>query len=238
MEIKLPTDKQFFSNLILQRTDAFIRCGGSKILKKIFEEGGNTDILINFLLENKKYDAYIVNTLKTYSKEVDQFIKFYKITNEKNIISIGPGNGIFELFLLKKIKFNKILLVDIENTVSKEHGFNEKGSGYSSLKDTKTFLINNDIQSSSIMICNPTKENLPSIQIDLLFSLFSMGFHYPCNEYVEFIKKNSNKNSKIILDKRKNVNDDGFDAILKNFEITKIFEQLKHNRILLTKSKK
>ena len=65
-----------------------------------------------------------------------------------------------------------------------------------------------------------------------------MGFHYPCNEYVEFIKKNSNKNSKIILDKRKNVNDDGFDAILKNFEITKIFEQLKHNRILLTKSKK
>ena len=235
MKIKLPKDKQFFSNLILQRTDAFIKCGGLKILKKVFEDGSNTEILINFLLENKKYDVYILNTLKSYLKEVDQFIKFYNITNEKNIISIGPGNGIFELFLLKRIKFNKILLVDIENTVSKEHGFNEKGSGYSSLEDTKTFLINNNIQSSRIMTCNPKKEKLPSLQISLLFSLFSMGFHYPCNEYIEFIKKNSNKNSKIILDKRKNVKDDGFEILLKNFEVTKIFEQSKHNRILLTK---
>ena len=50
MKIKLPKDKQFFSNLILQRTDAFIKCGGSKILQKVFEDGGNTEILINFLL--------------------------------------------------------------------------------------------------------------------------------------------------------------------------------------------
>ena len=48
-----------------------------------------------------------------------------------------------------------------------------------------------------------------------------MGFHYPCNEYVDFIIKNSSLNSKIIYDKRRKVIDIGHDKLENNFKYYK-----------------
>ena len=43
---------------------------------------------------------------------------------KKNLMSIKLGNGFIELLLFQKVKFKKILLIDIEKTDTQNHGFN------------------------------------------------------------------------------------------------------------------
>ena len=234
MNIIFPESKIFFSDLILQRTDGFIKCGGREVLDRWFK-GEQKDHLIDFLINNDKYEEYMKITMGNYLKEVDEFIKIYKITNGDHLVSIGPGNGVFETLLLKKIKFINVLLIDIEDTKSQKHGFNHKGSGYASLASTKLFLVNNGIPIETIKICNPRIHNIPKFKFDLLISLYSMGFHYPCNEYVDFIIKNSSLNSKIIYDKRRKVIDIGHDKLENNFKYYKKIQKLKHDRVCMLK---
>ena len=234
MNIVFPKSKIFFSDLILQRTDGLIKCGGREALNR-WMKGKKKIELIDFLLANNKYEKFMKITMDKYLEEIDEFLDIFNTKKVNNIISIGPGNGVFELILLKKIKFNKILLIDIENTKHQYHGFNKKGSGYSCLKDTKFFFISNNIPSNSIIICNPTINNLPKFEYDLAFSLFSMGFHYPCNQYVNYLIENAKKDSKIILDKRKCSIDEGYKILLKNFKLIKKIPKIKHYRVLLCK---
>ena len=232
MNIIFPESKIFFSDLILQRTDGFIKCGGREVLDRWFK-GEQKDHLIDFLINNDKYEEYMKITMGNYLKEVDEFIKIYKITNGDHLVSIGPGNGVFETLLLKKIKFINILLIDIEDTKSQNHGYNHKGSGYASLASTKNFLVNNGIPLERIKICNPSTHNIPRFKFDLLISLYSMGFHYPCNEYTDFILKNASHRSKIIYDKRRNVFDKGHETLQQKLKFFKKIPRIKHDRILM-----
>ena len=75
------------------------------------------------------------------------------------------------------------------------------GSGYCSLEEAKNFLILNDIPESKIKICNPQYKKLPMFKFDLLVSFLSMGFHCPCDDYVDFILANHKPNSILIFDK-------------------------------------
>ena len=52
--------------------------------------------------------------------------------------------------------------------LAQNHGFNEKGSGYANLTDTKNFLITNDIPSNKIINCNPEKQKITKFKFDLL----------------------------------------------------------------------
>ena len=51
MNIIFPKSKTFFSDLILQRTDGFIKCGGSEVLSK-WMEGKNKSHLVDYLISN------------------------------------------------------------------------------------------------------------------------------------------------------------------------------------------
>ena len=234
MNIIFPKSKIFFSDLILQRTEGFIKCGGGHVLDSWFK-GEQKNHLIDFLIKENKYEEFMRITLGNYLKEVDEFLKIYKITSVDHLVSIGPGNGIFEILLLKKINFINILLIDIEDTRSQNHGFNYEGSGYASLASTKNFLVNNGLPRETIKICNPRIHNIPKFKFDLLISLYSMGFHYPCNEYVDFIIKNSSVNSKIIYDKRRNVSDIGHDQLQNKLKYFKKIQKLKHDRVCMLK---
>ena len=234
MNIIFPESRNFFSDLILQRTDGFIKCGGREVLDRWFK-GEKKDHLIDFLINNDKYEEFMKITIGNYLKEVDEFLKVYKIINADHLVSIGPGNGVFETLLLKKINFKNILLIDIEDTKSQKHGFANKGSGYASLASTKNFLVSNGIPLETIKICNPRIHNIPKFKFDLLFSLYSMGFHYPCDEYVDFIIENSSVNSKIIYDKRRKVIDIGYEKLTNNFLMLKKIQKLKHDRVCMLK---
>tara|TARA_B110001450_G_C17602928_1_gene473783 strand:- start:315 stop:1028 length:714 start_codon:yes stop_codon:yes gene_type:complete len=234
MQITFPKSKTFFSDLILQRTNAFIQCGGGDILKK-WMDGEKKVHLVDYLLDNNQYENFMKITIKSYLEEIEEFKNIINNEEINNLVSIGPGNGVFETLLLQKIKFKKILMIDLEETKSQNHGFNKLGSGYANLINTKKFMIDNSIPEKSIIICNPKKQKLPRFKFNLLISFFSMGFHYPCDEYVDFIIKNGSFKSNIIYDKRRNVYDEGHDVLQKQFLCLRKISNIKHDRIFMEK---
>lgn len=233
ININYPSNDQFVEDLILQRTGPFIKYGGAPALK-VWSETGRKTQLLEHLIKNKLIGTYVYETTQEISREVDELIEILPNINFENIVSIGPGNGILELLLLKKITFSEILLIDIEDSDTYQHGFSDNGSGYASLQKTKEFLISNDIPADRILTCNPRHSQLPNFPFDLLISILSMGFHYPCNDYVTFIIENISADGRVVFDKRRGSVDAGFDQILRKFLIKKQTPSEKSDRVFLS----
>ena len=207
-------------NLLFQKANKLFlnnkHIEGLNILKDIwFNYPKNTRLNEEINKNIKKFKKSITPTFS--QKEIDVFFQLHRENKTKTVIQ----------------NLEKILLIDIEKTESQNHGFNEKGSGYANLIDTKNFLITNDISSNKIITCNPEKHKIPKFKFDLLISLFSMGFHYPCNEYTDFILKNASHRSKIIYDKRRNVFDKGHETLQQKLKFLKKIPRIKHDRILM-----
>jgi len=173
--------------------------------------------------------------LENLKKEIDEFEKFNFSENINNLVSIGPGNGLVELLLIKKYIINKILLIDIEISETHDYGFRENSSGYAELAEIKKFFINNQINERSISLCNPNLGTVPNFSFDMLISTYLMGFHYPCNSYFEFIMNNSNKGAVIILDIKRGVSDKGLEIIKGSFELVSTISYKISDRIKLKK---
>lgn len=223
---------EFIENLILQRTAAFTRLGGFGVLNEWFQTGDKS-ILSRFLRENNYLEIYVRETIGEIAKEVDDLIEKINDRKIEKLISIGPGNGIYELCLMKKLGCASILLIDIEETSDHNHGFNLTGSGYASLLATKDFLTLNGINETHINLCNPYKEELPDFDFDLLISILSMGFHYPCDEYVDFISKNIKLGGLVVFDKRRGTPDTGFARLQSLLNTKNVFEYKKHDQYFL-----
>jgi hypothetical protein len=234
-DIKLPLHSQFLIDLILQRTGPFISLGGSAALKSWFEKGERNS-LVNFLSEQRLTDKFLNLVLSEVRKDVSEIVRILPDDALDKVVSIGPGNGLLELFLLKRDRTQSILLVDIEYTDTHHHGYNTLGAGYASLLETKKFLMLNGISERTISLCNPRREPLPQFPFSFLLSTLSMGFHYPCDEYVEFIKRNVLPKGVLIFDKRVGVPNVGLEALKNDFDEASISSSGKSVRVLLTKS--
>jgi hypothetical protein len=235
-EIRMTMQDEFIENLILQRTAAFTRLGGSSPLNEWFQTGDKSRLSF-FLKENNFLETFLEETIAEMATEVDSLVS--KLSNRRvdDLVSIGPGNGIYELLLMKKLDCSRILLIDIEETNDHNHGFNATGSGYASLRATKEFLISNGIDENKVNLCNPHKEALPKFNFDLLISILSMGFHYPCDEYVDFITENMKLEGLVVLDKRRGTPDAGFSKLQSLLTMANVFEYKKHNQCFLEKHK-
>jgi len=230
----LPNDTEFISNLILQKTGYFLKLGGAWALSN-WNMSGDKDELVKFLVKNG-----ILNTfLELVFGELEQEYKIIRSCipdkNFDRIISIGPGNGLLELLLLREGLTSEILLVDIENTDHHHHGYSDKGSGYANLEATKNFIQSNLSKNVTIKYCNPQNEDIPDFRFSLLVSLLSMGFHYPCDEYFSYILKNANPSSRIILDKRLHTIDEGYQDLLSIFHPEHQMQSKKSDRVFLIK---
>jgi hypothetical protein len=222
-EIKLPSNKEFLNNFILQRTGAFLELGGSNAFGQ-WQQTGQKDQLADFLHQNKLTQSFLQKTLSAMFKEMVDLIKTFDLKSRllTNMVSIGPGNGLLEYFLIEELnkvssKFNvkKLVLIDVEETETHEHMFKETGSGYASLNSTKKFMEMNDLQ-VEITLLNPQKEPMPTGEFQICFSFLSMGFHYPCDEYESYLI-NAVPGSLLVLDKRRGVPDVGFEKISKAY---------------------
>jgi len=127
---------------------------------------------------------------------------------------------------------SELLLIDIEKTDYHYHGYHEKGSGYASLSSTKKFLLDNLDHKIEIHTCNPTKQKIPNFEFTFLISLLSMGFHYPCNEYIPYIMSHSVEGSWIVLDKRRGSTDGGFSSIESEFKTVNSIPHVKSDRYI------
>ena len=56
------------------------------------------------------------------------------------------------------------------------------------------------MQSSKFNIFDYDKDQLPESKYDIIISLFSLDYHYDFTIYLEYLKNNTHKDSKIIFD--------------------------------------
>ena len=224
-------DPTWIADLVLQRTGPLSVLGGQDALGEWFRTGNRAPL--ESLCSN---EVFVTRFLDIVAGEALAEAKplCELVRGRKRVCSIGPGNGLVEYFLLLLAGVHEILLIDIEATSQHAHGFEKTGSGYASLEKTKDFMVMNGVAPSSILLCNPQKTTVPRFEFDMLLSIMSMGFHYPCDEYVSFAKENCESTGCIIFDKRKHVVDAGYARLIQDFSVEVLSENHKWQRVCLT----
>lgn len=234
MQVEFPSDIGFVDDLILQRTEAYLKHGGRKPLAD-WMETGRKDQLTRYLIENNLLKPYLNDTLQKIAEEAEEIVSFAESERPQRLVSIGPGNAILEMVLFKRLEISELVLIDIEQSDSHQHGFAESGSGYASLQKTRDFLALNGVTADRVRCCNPLKQDLPETEFDLLISIFSMGFHYPCTDYAPFIQRQLAPGGRLVIDKRAGQADPGYDAVLKGLDLKIEHLSQRPDRVFLTR---
>ena len=80
----------------------------------------------------------------------------------------------------------------------------------------KQFLEKNGINKDNFHLFDYDQGEFPIMKFDIITSLFSLDYHYDFNLYIEYLRKVSKNNTKIIFD---TIRADYFLKIFKNVEI-------------------
>ena len=148
-------------------------------------------------------------------------IKKFINSNDKFFLGIGSGIGGMELLINQNFKDKNYYFIE-RNYVSKKVKYGWGGvvnkEAYNDLKLQKNFLKKNNMNESQINIYDYDKDNLPEIKFDVVISLFSLDYHYDFDLYIEYLKKISKADTKIIFD---TIRSNYFKKIFKNVEIIK-----------------
>ena len=158
-------------------------------------------IFTNFFVNYFQVEDIEKRTEELFQKEIE-LIKKYLPKKAENIMDIGCGLGIINIFL-NKIYNNQpnFFLLD-KNKIDKviKYGFSSDYESYNDLKETRNLLINNDINPSSINTFDVEKDFKIDAKIDLVISLKSMGYHYPMDQYLRLFQTCCDENTSFIFD--------------------------------------
>ena len=163
---------------------------------------------------NDKYNNILLlhrsnpNRKQVFKNISDTFdlIKPYLDNNQiKNVLDIGCGLGLINIFIYNYFKCNLYLLD--KSVIEENKWFNGFGNVnsmgfYGNLSAAKELLILNDVPVNNINLIEPEQLNLIKNKLDLVISLLSWCHHYPYNTYSELVYQKLNKNGKIIIDCR------------------------------------
>ena len=133
---------------------------------------------------------------------------------DKNLLSIGGGMGGLEVILNNNLEINFFDFIE-RNFVSKKvvYGWsNNNSEAYNNLNLQTEFLIKNGLPKTKFKVFDFDKDTLPSKKFDVVISLYSLDYHYDFNLYLEYLKKNTHNESKIIFD---TVRPDFFKSVFK-----------------------
>ena len=135
-------------------------------------------------------------------KEFSTIEKFID-PNDKSFLSIGGGLGGLELIINQNFKNKNYYFIE-RNYISKKvkygWGGMENQEAYNDLDLQKNFLEMNEMTKDQIKIFDYDKDYLPEKKFDVIISLLSMDYHYDFNIYLEYLKKVSKNDTKIIFD--------------------------------------
>lgn len=120
----------------------------------------------------------------------------------QSVIDIGCGQALNDALLVKDFDCT-VTLIDIEETSSQYHSWNESGSGYASLAEAEAFLRGNGAREVTAINPRKTPEALAGLKADLVTSLISCGFHYPIGEYVDLFLRTVAEGGLVMLDIRR-----------------------------------
>ena len=170
-----------------------------------------TKYFLNSGLIGKEYYQIMFKEFSTIKKFID--------TNDKSFLSIGGGIGGLEVIINQSFKNNNYYFIE-RNYVSKKVKYGWGGTinneAYNDLKLQKDCLKMNEMHEDQINIFDYDKNNLPEKKFDIIISLLSLDYHYDFKIYLNYLKKVSNMNTKIIFD---TIRAEYFKKIFKSVEI-------------------
>ena len=161
---------------------------------------------------------------------LNEFSTIEKFINKEDnlFLSIGGGLGGLELMINKKFDNRNYYFIE-RNFISKKVKYGWGGmtnsEAYNDLNLQKNFLETNGLKNEQINIYDYDKDDLPNIKFDLVISLLSLDYHYDFDIYINYLKKISKPNTKIIFD---TIRADHFKSIFKNVEIIKTYDDTVH----------
>ena len=186
-------------------------------IRKLFGRYIFSNIITRFFLNPKLISrAY-------YKIMLEEFLTIKKFisSNDKFFLVIVSGIGGLELLINQNFKDKNYYFIE-RNYVSKKVKYGWGGivnkEAYNDLELQKNFLKINNMNENQINIYDYDKDDLPEIKFDVIISLFSLDYHYDFDLYIEYLKKISKSDTKIIFD---TIRSDYFKKIFKNVEIIK-----------------
>tara|TARA_B110000444_G_scaffold81028_1_gene76594 strand:- start:24 stop:725 length:702 start_codon:yes stop_codon:yes gene_type:complete len=195
-----------------------------KRLRKIFGRYIFSNFITKYFLNSKsigrKYHNIMLNEFLTIEKFITPDIK--------NVLSIGGGLGGLELLINKKSSGKTYHFIE-RNFISKKVKYGWGGTvnseAYNDLNILNFFLENNGMQRSQINIYDYDNDDLPKIEFDLVISLLSLDYHYDFELYIDYLRKVSKTETKIIFD---TIRADYFKEVFKNVEVIETKENTVH----------
>ena len=195
-----------------------------KRLRKIFGRYIFSNFITKYFLNSKsigrKYHNIMLNEFLTIEKFITPDIK--------NVLSIGGGLGGLELLINKKSTGKTYHFIE-RNFISKKVKYGWGGTvnseAYNDLNILNFFLENNGMQKSQINIFDYDNDDLPKIEFDLVISLLSLDYHYDFELYIDYLRKVSKTETKIIFD---TIRADYFKEVFKNVEVIETKENTVH----------
>jgi len=189
-------DKKEARLIILQRielSNIFLRR-----IRKLLGRYLFTNFISKFFLNPKTLGKLYFNDMKNEY----ECIKNYIDPENKNILSIGGGLGGLEIILNNNFDVKNFSFIE-RNFVSKKvrYGWDiNNNEAYNDLNLLNNFLVKNGLYQSKFSIFDYDKDELPNKKFDLVISLFSLDYHYNFDVYLDYLKKNTHRDTKIIFD--------------------------------------
>ena len=158
-------------------------------------------LFTNFFIHLNQKKNLTDLSFELFEKEYN-IIKNYLPNKAKNIMDVGCGLGIINIFLQQHYKNNlKYFLIDKNKIDLKiKYGFKDNYESYNDLQETKKLLNSNGIKNENILMIDAEKQIIIDQKIDFVISLKSMGYHYPYEKYLSLLQKVASDNCIFIFD--------------------------------------
>ena len=196
-----------------------------KKIRKLFGRNFFTNIITKYFLNSKQIGIKYYEAMQSEFLTFKEYIDF---NEDKHFLSIGGGLGGLELIINENLQNKDYHFIE-RNFVSKKvvYGWNGKvnNEAYNDLNIQKSFLEINGMKPSQINIFDYDKDKLPDQKFDVIISLLSLDYHYDFEIYIEYLRKISNLNTKIIFD---TIRPDYFLKIFKNVKVIALQENTTH----------
>ena len=148
-------------------------------------------------------DHILEGAVRIAERECSFFLEATDSIAPKRAADIGCGYAIASLLLHRRYGCD-LVLIDIEDSTDRSFGFQDKGTGYTSLAAAREFLEKNGVPAGKITTINPKSEDIAALGgFDLAVSLASCGFYYPVQTYEDFFRSQISPGGGIVLDIRK-----------------------------------
>jgi len=196
-----------------------------KKIRKLFGRNFFTNIITKYFLNSKQIGIKYYEAMQSEFLTFKEYIDF---NEDEHFLSIGGGLGGLELIINENLQNKNYHFIE-RNFVSKKvvYGWSGKvnNEAYNDLNIQKSFLEINGMKPSQINIFDYDKDKLPDQKFDVIISLLSLDYHYDFEIYIEYLRKISNLDTKIIFD---TIRPDYFLKIFKNVKVIALQENTTH----------